>query len=108
MWLDIRSSTWNRTVCWLPFIVLFGLYVLFHGDFGPGGGFQAGAIIAAGIILFALLEGENRALKAKVEGLCSELSRLLAQQTDLVRPASTQSQRQASRQARTREPRVRR
>lgn len=47
----------------IPFIVLFGLYVQFHGEYGPGGGFQAGAIIAAGIILFALLEGEGAALK---------------------------------------------
>ena len=28
-------------------IILFGLYVQFHGDFGPGGGFQAGVIAAA-------------------------------------------------------------
>jgi multicomponent Na+:H+ antiporter subunit B len=46
----------------IPFIILFGLYVQFHGEYGPGGGFQAGAIIAAGIILYALLEGEERAL----------------------------------------------
>ena len=42
----------------IPFIVLFGLYLQFHGDLGPGGGFQAGAIIAVGIVLHALLEGE--------------------------------------------------
>jgi multicomponent Na+:H+ antiporter subunit B len=42
----------------IPFIVLFGLYLQFHGDFGPGGGFQAGAIIAVGIVLHSLLEGE--------------------------------------------------
>lgn len=48
----------------IPFIVLFGLYVQFHGEYGPGGGFQAGAIIATGIILYALLEGERQALKA--------------------------------------------
>ncbi len=48
----------------IPFIVLFGFYVQFHGEYGPGGGFQAGAIIAAGIILYALLEGEEQALKA--------------------------------------------
>ncbi|MEM7610395.1 MAG: DUF4040 domain-containing protein [Pseudomonadota bacterium] len=47
----------------IPFIILFGLYVQFHGEYGPGGGFQAGAIIAAGIILYALLEGEKRALE---------------------------------------------
>ncbi|MEM9058496.1 MAG: Na(+)/H(+) antiporter subunit B, partial [Pseudomonadota bacterium] len=48
----------------IPFIMLFGLYVQFHGEFGPGGGFQAGAIVAASIMLFALLEGEDAALGA--------------------------------------------
>lgn len=48
----------------IPFILLFGLYVQFHGEYGPGGGFQAGAIIAAAVILYALLEGEERALSA--------------------------------------------
>jgi len=48
----------------VPFIVLFGLYVQFHGEYGPGGGFQAGALIAAGIILYALLDGEAAALRA--------------------------------------------
>jgi multicomponent Na+:H+ antiporter subunit B len=48
----------------VPFIVLFGLYVQFHGDYGPGGGFQAGALVAAGLILHALLEGEAAALRA--------------------------------------------
>ena len=41
-------------VC-IPFILLFGLYVQFHGDFGPGGGFQAGVIFGAGIILYGLM-----------------------------------------------------
>ena len=41
----------------LPFIFLFALYVHFHGDYGPGGGFQAGVIIASGIILHALVFG---------------------------------------------------
>jgi multicomponent Na+:H+ antiporter subunit B len=48
----------------IPFIVLFGLYVQFHGEYGPGGGFQAGALIATGVILYALLEGEDAALQA--------------------------------------------
>ena len=30
----------------LPFVLLFALYVQFHGELGPGGGFQAGVIIA--------------------------------------------------------------
>jgi multicomponent Na+:H+ antiporter subunit B len=41
----------------IPFILLFGLYVQFHGDFGPGGGFQAGVIFAAGLILYGLIFG---------------------------------------------------
>ena len=48
----------------IPFIILFGLYVQFHGEYGPGGGFQAGALVATGVILYALLEGEAAALKA--------------------------------------------
>jgi multicomponent Na+:H+ antiporter subunit B len=39
----------------IPFILLFGLYVQFHGDFGPGGGFQAGVIFAAGFVLYGLV-----------------------------------------------------
>ena len=41
----------------IPFIVLFALYVQFHGDFGPGGGFQAGVILAAAVIFYALIFG---------------------------------------------------
>jgi len=41
----------------LPFILLFGLYVQWHGDYGPGGGFQAGVIFAVGFILYALVFG---------------------------------------------------
>ena len=41
----------------IPYILLFALYVQFHGDFGPGGGFQAGVIFAAGFILNSLIFG---------------------------------------------------
>ncbi len=41
----------------IPPILIFGLYVQFHGDFGPGGGFQAGVIFAAAIILYVLFFG---------------------------------------------------
>tara|TARA_Y100001968_G_scaffold109582_1_gene99127 strand:- start:1971 stop:2399 length:429 start_codon:yes stop_codon:yes gene_type:complete len=44
----------------IPFILLFGLYVQFHGDFGPGGGFQAGVIFAAAFILFGLIFGLDK------------------------------------------------
>lgn len=42
-----------------PFILLFALYVLFHGHHSPGGGFQGGTIFAAGIILVRLVRGRN-------------------------------------------------
>ena len=41
----------------IPFVLLFGLYVQTHGDFGPGGGFQAGMIFAAGLILYGMIWG---------------------------------------------------
>lgn len=53
----------------IPFILLFALYVQFHGEYGPGGGFQAGAIFAAAIILYALIEGEREALEVISPGL---------------------------------------
>ncbi len=45
----------------IPFILLFGLYVQFHGDFGPGGGFQAGVIFASAFVLYALIYGVDKA-----------------------------------------------
>lgn len=47
----------------IPMILLFGLYVQFHGDFGPGGGFQAGVIFASGFIIYALIFGVENARK---------------------------------------------
>ena len=41
----------------IPLILLFALYVQFHADFGPGGGFQAGVIFAAVIILYVMIFG---------------------------------------------------
>ncbi len=41
----------------IPFILLFALYVQWHGDFGPGGGFQAGVIFAAAFMLYGLIYG---------------------------------------------------
>ncbi|TDD35280.1 DUF4040 domain-containing protein [Actinomadura sp. KC06] len=41
----------------IPFILIFACYVLFHGDYGPGGGFQAGVIFAAGFVLYGLVFG---------------------------------------------------
>jgi multicomponent Na+:H+ antiporter subunit B len=45
----------------VPFIVVFALYVQFHGEYGPGGGFQAGVIFAVAFILYALIYGLENA-----------------------------------------------
>jgi len=47
----------------LPFILVFGLYVQFHGDFGPGGGFQAGVIVAAAVFLHAIIFGLGQTMR---------------------------------------------
>jgi multicomponent Na+:H+ antiporter subunit B len=47
----------------IPVILLFALYVQFHGDYGPGGGFQAGVIFAAAFILYAMIFGLRTAQK---------------------------------------------
>ena len=39
----------------IPFILLFGFYVQMHGDYGPGGGFQAGVIVAVAFVLYAIV-----------------------------------------------------
>ena len=53
----------------IPFILVFALYVQFHGDYGPGGGFQAGVIFAAGFILYGLIFGLDAVRKVAPRGL---------------------------------------
>ena len=57
----------------LPFMLLFALYVQLHGDFGPGGGFQAGVICAGAIILYGLMFGIDAAKRAVPQGLVERL-----------------------------------
>lgn len=45
----------------IPMILLYALYVQFHGDFGPGGGFQAGVLFAVGWFLYSLVFGVDEA-----------------------------------------------
>ncbi len=53
----------------LPFILLFAIYVQLHGEYGPGGGFQAGVIVAAVVILVAITFGLNSAKRVAPRGL---------------------------------------
>lgn len=47
----------SKTVA--PYIMLFGMYVVFHGHYSPGGGFQGGAMMAASILLIRIATDEN-------------------------------------------------
>lgn len=42
-----------------PFIMLFALYVIFHGHYSPGGGFQGGTMLAAAILLVRISSGSE-------------------------------------------------
>jgi multicomponent Na+:H+ antiporter subunit B len=72
----IRKQVVLRVIAKLffPLILLFALYVQFHGDYGPGGGFQAGVIFATGFILYALAFGLGTAQRL----IPSQLLRILA------------------------------
>lgn len=62
-----------------PPIYLFAVYVLFHGHYSPGGGFQAGVLIGAGIILYLLVhkDNERRHLKIGSEFLLAAIGVLI-------------------------------
>jgi multicomponent Na+:H+ antiporter subunit B len=67
MSLDLILRVGTKLI--LPFILLFALYVQFHGEFGPGGGFQAGVIAAGMVILVAITFGLNAAKRIAPQGL---------------------------------------
>lgn len=60
----------------IALILLFALYVQMHGDFGAGGGFQAGVIFASGFILYSLVFGENYARRVIPTAWLSRLAAL--------------------------------
>ena len=57
----------------LPFILLFALYVQFHGDYGPGGGFQAGVIAGGAVILIAITFGLSTAKRIAPQALVQRM-----------------------------------
>lgn len=46
-----------------PLIVLFALYVQTHGEYGPGGGFQAGVLLASAVVAYGLVFGAGAATR---------------------------------------------
>ena len=60
----------------IPIIILYALYVQFLGDFGPGGGFQAGVIFSVAFILYALIYGLETAERVMPEPVLRVLASL--------------------------------
>lgn len=48
----------------IPVILIFALYVQFHGEYSPGGGFQAGIMFAAAFVVYSLLFGLEEVQRA--------------------------------------------
>ena len=71
MSLDLILRVGTKLI--LPFILLFALYVQFHGDFGPGGGFQAGVITAGMVILLAIIFGLEAAQRIAPQALVERM-----------------------------------
>lgn len=64
----------------VPFVLVYGMYVITHGELGPGGGFQGGVILAAAYIIFALVRGlpaAQRALPPRVTDVTAGLGVLI-------------------------------
>ncbi len=78
--MDDRVILRVGTKILIPLILMFALYVQFHGDYGPGGGFQAGVIFAAGFILYALVYGLGNAIRVlppKAVYICGAIGLLI-------------------------------
>ena len=71
MSLDLILRVGTKLI--LPFILLFALYVQFHGDYGPGGGFQAGVIAAGMVILIGITFGLSTAKRIAPQGLVERM-----------------------------------
>jgi multicomponent Na+:H+ antiporter subunit B len=63
---DVILETTVRLM--IPFIQLYGLYVIVHGHYSPGGGFQGGVVLGASVILLALASGLPASKKYLAEG----------------------------------------
>lgn len=58
---SVVARTISRII--IPFIQLYGVYVITHGESSPGGGFQGGVILGTSIILFGIVFSLNTTKK---------------------------------------------
>ncbi len=72
---NLEDQVILRVMCklFIPFILIFGLYVISHGEIGPGGGFQGGVILATAFILYALIFGRPALQKIVPQWLTDSL-----------------------------------
>ncbi len=64
----------------VPFIQLFGMYVIVHGHYSPGGGFQGGVILGGAFILLALgydLPTSKRYFPVRINAILSNSGALI-------------------------------
>jgi multicomponent Na+:H+ antiporter subunit B len=47
----------------VPFILMYGIYIIFNGHLTPGGGFSGGTILGAGVALYSAAFGAEKARK---------------------------------------------
>ncbi len=78
----VPSDLIIKTVCriLIPFIQIYAMYVVAHGDFSPGGGFQGGVIFGSSLILLAIsydLKTLVQRIKEKVLGIYAALGVLI-------------------------------
>jgi len=75
---DVIVKTLARLL--MPFIVVYALYVVMHGHYSPGGGFQGGVILAAGFVLLVIthgLEKTRKRMSEKIAGVISSIGVLI-------------------------------
>ncbi|KAF0127080.1 MAG: mnhB [Elusimicrobia bacterium] len=64
----------------IPFMQIYALYLIAHGDLGPGGGFQGGAVFAASLVLRAIvfgLDADEERRYERLAGACASAGVLL-------------------------------
>ncbi len=75
---DVIVRTVARSL--MPFILIYGLYVVMHGHYSPGGGFQGGVILAAGFVLLTVTQGIERTrqhMSQETAGIISSVGLLI-------------------------------
>lgn len=71
----------------VPFVQLFGMYVIVHGHYSPGGGFQGGVLLGASFILLALafdLKESLRKFPERINNLLGNAGALIFTGTGLL------------------------